>query len=163
MSYNEYKYSSFDLMNIFGIKKGSWQSVKKKYNLDNYATKIFDTSQNQNKFMYNEQAYNILKDNYNNKIIEEVKENPKMLALISENTTLKATIEEYKNLNTKFELMYNEEKQNKENILKDNITLQINNENFKNQNNKLSEENHNLQKEIERLKNRNFLARLFNK
>ncbi len=174
MEYKRNTYSSFDLMKIFGIKKGSWQSIKKKYELDKYAQNVFDSKQNQNKFIYTEEAYNILRDNYKIKIAEEIKENPQMLALISENTTLRATIEEYKNLNTKFEIMYNEEKESKENLIKENATLQVTNSSYIKQNHLLEkakyelEENtkkeiNELQQELDRLKNRGFFARLFNK
>ena len=51
---NETKYTSFDLMKIFGIKKGSWYNVKNKFNLDLYSEQILDGKQV--KFVYNQQA-----------------------------------------------------------------------------------------------------------
>lgn len=184
MEYDKNTYSSFDLMKIFGIKKGSWQSVKKKYNLDDHAENIFDQQQNQYKFLYNQEAYNILNDNYKEKVVEKAKENPQMLALISENTTLRATIEEYRNLSSKFEIMYQEEKEKKENLLIDNTNLSNANGIFIQKNHELEEQKHNLQSEKEnlqeknselekklqdlkiendRMKNRGLLARIFNK
>jgi len=98
-------------MRIFGIKKGSWYNIKKKYNLDIYSEKTIEN--NQEKFLYNQEAYNILKENHTSKIIEEVRENPKMLSLIQENETLKATLAKYENLSNKFEKMYEEEKESR--------------------------------------------------
>lgn len=105
---NENTYTSFDLMKIFGIKKGSWYNVKNKFELDQFSEQIYEGKQI--KFVYNQQAYNILKQNYQKKIVEEVRENPKMFSLIQENETLKATLSEYKQISSKFETMYNEEK-----------------------------------------------------
>ena len=34
------EYTSFDFMKIFGIKKGSWNNVKKKYELTKSISKI---------------------------------------------------------------------------------------------------------------------------
>lgn len=184
MEYNENTYSSFDLMKIFGIKKGSWQSVKKKFDLDNYGERTFDVRQNQYKYVYSQKAYDVLKDNYQQKVNEEVKENPRMLALITENNTLRATIEEYKNLNLKFEEMYKEEKEKRETLLVENSNLSNSNgayieknhnlerEKFERDNiiEKLKEEKDNkedkirkLQEENNRLKNRGLIARIFNK
>ena len=55
------KYTSYELMEIFNIKKGSWYNLKNKFNLDLYAEKIIDN--NKTKYLYNEQAYEILKNN----------------------------------------------------------------------------------------------------
>ena len=59
---NETIYTSFDLMKIFGIKKGSWYNIKNKFDLDLYSEQILDGKQV--KFVYNQQAYEILKNNY---------------------------------------------------------------------------------------------------
>ena len=158
---NETKYTSFDLMKIFGIKKGSWYNVKNKFNLNLYSEQILDGKQV--KFVYNQQAYEILKNNYQQKMVQEVKENPKMFSLIKENETLKATLSEYKQISLKFESMYNEERMEKENLLKDNATLSSENSSYIEKNNNLKKENYELQQELERLKNRGFFARLFNK
>ena len=158
---NETKYTSFDLMKIFGIKKGSWYNVKNKFELDQFSEQIYEGKQI--KFVYNQQAYDILKQNYQKKIVEEVRENPKMFSLIQENETLKATLSEYKQISSKFETMYNEEKAEKENLINEKATLQATNSNYIEKNHKLEEEKYKLQQEIERLNTRGFFARLFNK
>lgn len=158
---NETIYTSFDLMKIFGIKKGSWYNIKNKFDLDLYSEQILDGKQV--KFVYNQQAYEILKNNYQQKMVQEVKENPKMFSLIQENKTLKAALSEYKQISLKFESMYNEERMEKENLLKDNATLSSENSSYIEKNNNLKQENYELQQELERLKNRGFFARLFNK
>ena len=158
---NETKYTSFDLMKIFGIKKGSWYNVKNKFELDQYSEQILDGKQV--KFVYNQQAYEILKNNYQQKMVQEVKENPKMFSLIQENETLKATLSEYKQISSKFEIMYNEERTEKEKLIKDNATLLSTNSSYIEKNHKLEQEKYELQQELERLKNRGFFARLFNK
>lgn len=158
---NETTYTSFDLMKIFGIKKGSWYNVKNKFELDQFSEQIYEGKQI--KFVYNQQAYDILKQNYQKKIVEEVRENPKMFSLIQENETLKATLSEYKQISSKFETMYNEEKAEKENLINEKATLQATNSNYIEKNHKLEEEKYKLEQELERMKNRGFFARLFNK
>ena len=162
------KYTSFDLMKIFGIKKGSWYNVKNKYNLDQYSEKMVDGKQL--KYVYTQEAYDVLKENYEQKIVNEVKENPKMLVLLQENETLKATLSKYESLSSKFEKMYDEEKRERlKEIEKRNQIEQAQKElewNYKrvqgNWNNYVKQ-NQDLKDEIERLKNRGFWARLFNK
>lgn len=158
---NETKYTSFDLMKIFGIKKGSWYNVKNKFELDQYSEQILEGKQV--KFVYNQQAYEILKSNYQQKMVQEVKENPKMFSLIQENETLKATLNQYKQISSTFENMYKEERIQKENLIKDNATLQTTNKSYMEENHKLEQEKYELEKEIERNKNRGLFARLFNK
>lgn len=158
---SETKYTSFDLMKIFGIKKGSWYNVKNKFELDQYSEQILEGKQV--KFVYNQQAYEILKSNYQQKIVQEVKENPKMFSLIQENETLKATLNQYKQISSTFENMYKEERMQKENLIKDNATLQTTNKSYMEENHKLEQEKYELKKEIERMKNRGLFARLFNK
>ena len=148
-------------MKIFGIKRGSWNNIKNKYNLDQYSEKIIDGKQV--KFVYSQEAYNILKQNYQRKIVEEVRENPKMFALIQENETLKATLNEYKQISSKFEVMYNEERTSKESLLEKNAMLESTNSSYIKENHKLEGEKYELQQEIDRLKSRGFFARLFNK
>ena len=161
MKENENTYTSFDFMKIFGIKRGSWNNIKNKYNLDQYSEKIIDGKQV--KFVYSQEAYNILKQNYQRKIVEEVRENPKMFALIQENETLKATLNEYKQISSKIEVMYNEERTSKESILEKNAMLESTNSSYIKENHKLEGEKYELQQEIDRLKSRGFFARLFNK
>ena len=96
-------------------------------------------------------------------MVQEVKENPKMFSLIQENETLKAALSEYKQISSKFETMYNEERIEKENLIKDNATLLSTNSSYIEKNQKLEQEKYHLQQELERLKNRGFFARLFNK
>lgn len=158
---NETKYTSFDLMKIFGIKKGSWYNVKNKFELDKYSEQILEGKQV--KFVYNQQAYEILKSNYQQKIVQEVKDNPKMFSLIQENETLKATLNQYKQISSTFENMYKEERIQKENLIKDNTILQTTNKSYMEKNHKLEQEKYQLEKEIEQIKNRGFFARLFNK
>ena len=168
---NEKKYTSFDLMKIFGIKKGSWYNVKNKYDLDRFSKKVLEGKQI--KFVYSEEAYNILKENYQQKIVKEVKENPKMLVLVQENETLKATLSKYENLSNKFEKMYEEEKEQrikeiekrnkKEQELKE---LEWNYNRVQNNWNVAQKQNQDLRDEIERLKNRGFrglINKLFNR
>lgn len=143
-------YTSFDLMKIFNIKRGSWTSIKNKFNLDNYGQKVIIGKKE--KFLYSQDAYNILAENFDNNfrqnIQEEIKDNPKMLLLVQQNNILSKTIEEYKDLNKTFQKLYFQEKQkNEENIAK-NIEIQF--------------ENESLKKEIDKLKNRNFIQRLLN-
>lgn len=143
-------YTSFDLMKIFNIKRGSWTSIKNKFDLDNYGQKVIIGKKE--KFLYSQDAYNILAENFDNNfrqnIQEEMKDNPKMLLLVQQNNILSKTIEEYKDLNKTFQNLYFQEKQkNEENIAK-NIEMQC--------------ENENLRKEIDKLKNRNFIQRLLN-
>ena len=161
MKENENTYTSFDFMKIFGIKRGSWNNIKNKYNLDQYSEKIIDGKQV--KFVYSQEAYNILKQNYQRKVVEEVRENPKMFSLIQENETLKATLNEYKQISSKFEVMYNEERTSKEALLEKNAMLESTNSSYIKENHKLEGEKYELQQEIDRLKSRGFFARLFNK
>lgn len=107
------------------------------------------------KFIYNEQAYNILKNYFQEEVAEEIAGSPKMFLLAQENAILKNTIEEYKEINTKFESMFLEEKAKNEHFIECNTEL-------KTKNDYLCEENKKLQDEIARLKNRNFFKKLFN-
>lgn len=161
MKESENTYTSFDFMKIFGIKRGSWNNIKNKYNLDQYSEKIIEGKQT--KFIYSKEAYDVLKQNYQQKVVKEVRENPKMFSLIQENETLRATLNEYKQISNKFETLYNEEKNNKESLLEKNAILQSTNSSYIKENHRLEGEKYELQQEIDRLKNRNFFARLFNK
>ena len=161
-------YTSFELMKIFGIKKGSWDYLKKKLNLDEYAERI--KTDKKDKYIYTDEAYKILQKNYKEKVQQEVMESPKMMLLVQSNENLKAqiqqqkaTLSEYKQISSKFETMYNEEKNKKESLLETNARLETANENFIHENHRLEGEKYDLQQEINRLKNRNFFERLFNK
>ena len=59
--------------------------------------------------------------------------------------------------------MYNEEKEEKENLINEKATLQATNSNYIEKNHKLEEEKYKLEQELERIKNRGFFARLLNK
>ena len=158
---NDNRYTSFDLMRIFGIKKGSWYNVKNKFELDKYSEQVLEGKQV--KFVYNEEAYNILKENYQQKIVKEVKENPKMLSLIQDNETLKATLSEYKNLSNKFERLYNEEKEKKEDLLISNTQYETRTQFLIQENTEKDRRIYELEEELKNMKNRGFFARLFNK
>ncbi len=157
---NENTYTSFDLMKTFL----DFLLLLLLSSFDNFVL-IYHmlVDYKQIKFVYNQQAYDILKQNYQKKIVEEVRENPKMFSLIQENETLKATLSEYKQISSKFETMYNEEKAEKENLINEKATLQATNSNYIEKNHKLEEEKYKLEQEIERMKNRGFFARLLNK
>ncbi len=165
---SENRYTSFDLMKIFGIKRGSWNNIKKKFNLDDYCEKIYDGKKL--KFLYNEEAYNVLKEEYKTKIVKEVKENPKMMTLLKENEGLKATLDEYKNISSKFEKMYVDEKEAKEKVIEEShkkdikITeLEGDNKRIRDNWNASNLNNVELKKEIERLKSRSLWQRILNK
>ena len=83
--------------------------------------------------------------------------------MIQENETLKATLSEYKQISSKIESMYNEEKEEKENLINEKATLQATNSNYIEKNHKLEEEKYKLEQELESIKNRVFFARLLNK
>ena len=165
---SENRYTSFDLMKIFGIKKGSWYNVKNKFELDQYSEQLVEGKQV--KFVYSQKAYDILKENYQKKIVKEIKENPKMFSLIQENETLKATLDEYKQISSKFESLYNEERAEKERLISDNAVLQATNTGYMEKNHllegekyKLEMEKQALEQEINKMKNRSIWARIFNK
>lgn len=148
MSDNEnYKYSSFDFMKIFKIKRGSWHNLKSRFNLDEFSISVIEN--NKSKKLYNEKAFEILKNHFGNQVVEEMKENPKMLLLVQENSILKNSLLEYKEISSKFENMYNVEKER-------NLSIVVENTQLKSKNEMLSAE-------VERLKNRSIFDRLFNR
>ena len=57
------RYTSFELMEIFNIKKGRWYNLKKQLRLDDYSEKVVEN--NRPKFLYNEQAFELLKEKFN--------------------------------------------------------------------------------------------------
>lgn len=57
------RYTSFELMEIFNIKKGSWYNLKKQLRLDDYSEKVVEN--NKSKFLYNEQAFELLEEKFN--------------------------------------------------------------------------------------------------
>lgn len=154
------KYSSFDLMKIFGIKRGSWFNLKNKLQLDNYAETIIEG--NQKKFVYTQEAYNVLKENYNKKAVKEIKENPKMLILINENGQLKANIKKYEELSNKFEKLYKETSEENKQLYKRNGSLLKENVDKDKQLYEKDLQLEELKKENEKLKHRNLIKRIFN-
>lgn len=106
-------YTSFELMKIFGIKKGSWDYLKRKLNLDDYAEKI--KTDKKDKYIYTNEAYKILQENYKEKAVTEITESPKMMLLIQNNENLKLQVEQEKEQTKFWKDLYNEVKKDKEN------------------------------------------------
>ena len=75
MGNNDNKYSSYELMQIFNIKKGSWYNIKNKFNLDLYAEKVIEN--NKTKYIYSYQAFDILKNNCSQTFSKDNKINEK--------------------------------------------------------------------------------------
>lgn len=154
------KYTSFDLMRIFNIKKGSWYNIKNKFELDKFGTEIVDGKQR--KFVYTQEAYDLLKENYTKKAVKEIKENPKMLILIEKNKTLEASIKKYEELSNTFKKMYDEKDEENKQLYKKNGSLlkeSVDKEKELYEKNMQLEE---LKKEIEKLKHRNLIKRILN-
>lgn len=63
------RYTSFELMDIFNIKKGSWYNLKKQLKLDDYSEKVVEN--NKPKFLYNEQAFELLKEKFHFSLDDE--------------------------------------------------------------------------------------------
>lgn len=154
------KYTSFDLMRIFGIKKGSWYNIKNKFELDKYSQEIIEGKQK--KFVYTQEAYDLLKENYTKKAVKEIKENPKMLILINENETLKANIKKYEELSNKFEKMYNKAIEENKQLYKRNGSLLKEGVEKDKQLNEKDLELEKVKEEIERLKHRSLIKRILN-
>lgn len=144
------EYTSFDFMKIFNIKKGSWNKLKNKLDLDRYGDQRCEN--NKTKIMYNEDAFNILKEHFNNKkadeVQNEIKDNPQMLLLIQQNNILSKTAEEYRNSKEEFRKLFESERE------KNNCYVLTNKE--------LEFKNIQLENEINNLKNRGLIKRIFN-
>lgn len=142
-------YSSEELMKIFNIKKGSWDKIKKKYNLNSYAIK------DGKYFYYNLDAYNLLKEHIiiDNSSTEDKKENSfnknTMLMSLQYNKLLEKQVLELQEQNNIFKNYYESEKQKNEQLFENNTNLLL----------KTKE----LENKINLLENRSFLQRLFNK
>ena len=146
-------YSSFDLMKKYNIKKGSWYSISKKLQLDDYC--IID--ENTNKRIYNDDALKILDDYFNSKQLKHILKNSNpetkdtnnnYLIVMQQNSMLLKNYEDIKLIASKFEELYLEERKKTEdnlvvvNDLKNvNINLQNANNDLKNVNNNLQNEN----------------------
>lgn len=142
-------FTSFELMKEFNISRGSWSSIKNKFNLNEYAIKTFEGKKE--KYIYNRQAYDILNNYFNFKDSSSEYKNSLLLINIQSKE-----IEELKNLSTTFQRYYEEEKGKKEDLL-------ILTEDLKNNISNLEKDKSLLELEIERLKNRSFFDRLFNR
>lgn len=142
-------FTSFELMKEFNISRGSWSSIKNKFNLNEYAIKTFEGKKE--KYIYNRQAYDILNNYFNFKDSSSEYKNSLLLINIQSKE-----IEELKNLSTTFQRYYEEEKEKKEDLL-------ILTEDLKNNISNLEKDKSLLELEIERLKNRSFFDRLFNR
>lgn len=142
-------FTSFELMKEFNISRGSWSSIKNKFNLNNYAIKAFEGKKE--KYIYNRQAYDILNNYFNYRDSSPEYKNSLLLINIQSKE-----IEELKNLSSTFQKYYEEEKEKKEDLL-------ILTEDLKNNISNLEKDKNLLEQEIERLKNRSFFDRLFNR
>lgn len=141
------EFTSFELMNYFNISKGSWYSIKNKLNLDSYGSKEFIGKKE--RFIYNEQAFNILNDYYSFK--DGSIEDNKSLTLIKIQSK---EIEELKNISTTFQRYYEEEKANNKVLMEKNEDLTICNSDLTYKINQLELEN-------QQLKNLSLFRRIF--
>lgn len=144
------EYTSFDFMKIFNIKKGSWNKLKNKLDLDRYGEQISENKKT--KILYTEDAFNILKEHFNNKkadeVQNEIKDNPQMLLLIQQNNILSKTVEEYRNSKEEFRILFESEREKNNSYVITNKELEL--------------KNIQLENEINNLKNRNLIKRIFN-
>ena len=165
-------YTSFDLMKIFNIKRGSWYYLSKKLKLDNYCT-FYNSSNNFVKKVYNEDAFNILQEYFKTESLKEsikyTSDDKNYLVILQQNAILSKNYEDLKAVSSKFQELYLSEKQKTEtnilainNLQNLNNDLQIENTNLKNQNSDLEIENQKLQLELENIKKRGFFKRLLN-
>ena len=177
----ENRYSIKDLCNIFNINTNTFPSVAKRLNIntEEYCSTEINEFNSPKKY-YNESAYKKIEEyalsKEKNKVVKE-KEVSKYLQKIEDK---EKTIEDLrKQLDFTQKLLVTEkgEKQqlqqqifllaedNKKisELETENKTLLNTNESYIKENHKLEGEKNDLQKEIEKLKNRSFFARLFNK
>lgn len=104
------------------------------------------------KFLYNQEAFNILSDYFNIKNINDAEDRNNLMIIKIQSKE----IEELKNLSSTFQKYYEQEKEKKEDLL-------ILTEDLKNDINNLQKDKINLQNEIDRLRNRSFIDRLLNR
>lgn len=148
------QYTSFDFMKIFNIKKGSWNKIKNKLGLDSYGN--YSIENNKKKILYSQDAFNILSDYFHNKDkIKPLKNkntsneiNSQLVLLAQQNNILIKTIEEYKKSKDEFKILFESEREKSVSYLLANKELE--------------ERNKQLQYEINSLKNRNIIKRIFN-
>lgn len=148
------QYTSFDFMKIFNIKKGSWNKIKNKLGLDSYGN--YSIENNKKKILYSQDAFNILSDYFHNKdktkplknknTSNEI--NSQLVLLAQQNNILIKTIEEYKKSKDEFKILFESEREKSVSYLLANKELE--------------ERNKQLQYEINSLKNRNIIKRIFN-
>lgn len=177
----ENKYSVKELCNIFNINTNTFPSIARRLDINKGEyCKIKINEFNSPKKYYNELAYKKIEEyvlsREKNKVVKE-KEVSKYLQKIEDKE--KALDDLRKQLDFTQKLLVTEkgEKQQlqqqiyllsednkKVNQLEtENKTLLLTNESFIKENHSLQEEKYNLESEIEKLKNRGFFARLFNK
>lgn len=148
------QYTSFDFMKIFNIKKGSWNKIKNNLGLDSYGN--YSIENNKKKILYSQDAFNILSDYFHNKDkIKPLKNkntsneiNSQLVLLAQQNNILIKTIEEYKKSKDEFKILFESEREKSVSYLLANKELE--------------ERNKQLQYEINSLKNRNIIKRIFN-
>lgn len=148
------QYTSFDFMKIFNIKKGSWNKIKNNLGLDSYGN--YSIENNKKKILYSQDAFNILSDYFHNKDkIKPLKNkntsneiNSQLVLLAQQNNILIKTIEEYKKSKDEFKILFESEREKSVSYLLANKELE--------------ERNKHLQYEINSLKNRNIIKRIFN-
>ena len=148
------QYTSFDFMKIFNIKKGSWNKIKNKVGLDSYGN--YSIENNKKKILYSQDAFNILSDYFHNKdktkplknknTSNEI--NSQLVLLAQQNNILIKTIVEYKKSKDEFKILFESEREKSVSYLLANKELE--------------ERNKQLQYEINSLKNRNIIKRIFN-
>lgn len=177
----EIKYSVKELCNIFNINTNTFPSIAKKLdiNTEEYCKTEINEFNSPKKY-YNELAYKKIEEyvlaKEKNKVVKE-KETSKYLQKIEdrENTiedlrkqldfTQKLLIAEKgekQQLQQQIFLLSEDNKKISE-LEKDNKTLLSTNESYIKENHNLQKEKYELEQELERIKNRGFFARLFNK
>lgn len=177
----ENKYSVKDLCSIFNINANTFPSIAKRLgiNSDEYCVVVINEFKSPKKY-YNELAYKkveeyILSKQKSNKVKE--KEVSKYLQKIEDKEKIINDLRQQLEFTQKFLVAEKGEKQQLQkqiNLLAEdnkkiteletkNEILKSTNESYMEKNHSLEQEKYNLQEELERLKNRGFFARLFNK
>lgn len=177
----ENKYSVKDLCNIFNINTNTFPSIAKRLNIntEEYCRTEINEFNSPKKY-YNESAYKKIEEyalsKEKNKVVKE-KEVSKYLQKIEDKEktiddlrkqldfTQKLLVTEKGEKQQLQQQMYLLAEDNKKitQLETENKTLLSTKESFIKENHTLQEEKYNLEQEVERLKNRGLLARLFNK
>ena len=152
----EIKYSVKELCNIFNINTNTFPSIAKKLdiNTEEYCKTEINEFNSPKKY-YNELAYKKIEDRENT--IEDLR---KQLDFTQK--LLIAEKGEKQQLQQQIFLLSEDNKKISE-LEKDNKTLLSTNESYIKENHNLQKEKYELEQELERIKNRGFFARLFNK